>query len=116
MAFLHQHSSEDSTFLQNEAIEGRDVHAFDCFNVISSTDILQLKFFVPLILAYRVTIAMVHRTKLLNCLTTVVSAELKDIQTPWTKSPLSLTQFFLERSLHISVMVINLKLRCTFPK
>ena len=88
MAFLHQHSSKDSTFLQNEALEGRDVHVFDCFDVISSTDILQLKFFAPLMFvqkAYRVTITMVHRTKLLNHLTTVVSAELKDIQTPWTQ-------------------------------
>ena len=48
MAFLHQHSSEDSTFLQNEALENRDVHVFDCSDVISSTDILQLKFFAPL--------------------------------------------------------------------
>ena len=88
VAFLHQNSFEDSTFLQNEALEGRDVHVFDCFDAISSTDILQLKFFAPLMFvqkAYRVTIAMVHRTKLLNHLTTVVSAELKDIQTPWTQ-------------------------------
>ena len=35
--------------------------------------------------AYWVTIAMVHRTNELNHLTTVVSAELKDIQTPWTQ-------------------------------
>ena len=88
VAFLHQHSSKDSTFLQNEALEGRDVHVFDCFDVISSTDILQLKFFAPLMFvqkAYRVTITMVRRTIQLNHLTTVVSAELKDIQTPWTQ-------------------------------
>ena len=88
MAFFHQHSSVDSTFLQNEALKGRDVHVFDCFDVISSTDILQLKFFAPLMFvqkAYRVTITMVRRTNHLNHLTTVASAKLKDIQTPWTQ-------------------------------
>jgi hypothetical protein len=88
VAFVHQCTSQDSDILQQKALEGEDVHVFDCFGAIFSTDTLRLKFFAPLTFmkkGYQVTIAMVHRTNRLNWLITVFSAKLKDIQMPWTQ-------------------------------
>jgi hypothetical protein len=95
IAFLHQCTSEDSDILQNKALEGEDVHVFDCFDGISSTHMLQLKFLAPLVFVkrgYHVTIAMVHRTNRQNSLTTVFSARLKDMQIPWTQYTLCLIE------------------------
>ncbi len=40
VAFIHRHSSVDSDFLQREALEGRDVSIFDCFDAITSSSFL----------------------------------------------------------------------------
>ena len=89
VAFVHRHSSVDSVFLLNEVRDGgRDVHVFDCFDATKSDSTLLLKFFAPLILLhqeYWVTVAMVHRTNMLNNIRTVFSSALKNILMPWIK-------------------------------
>ncbi len=68
VAFIHRHSSVDSDFLQREALEGRDVSIFDCFDAITSNN---TNFFAPLKFVqkgYRVTVTMVERTGHLNSL------------------------------------------------
>ena len=88
MAFIHQCSSMDSEFLQKEAINGGDVHIFDCFDYACSQKHLKLKFFAPLTFVqkkYKVSIAFVHRTNTDNLLATMVSLQLQDIRLPWTK-------------------------------
>ena len=69
------------------------------------------------------TITMVHRTKRLNRLTIVVSAELKDIQAPWTQYAFCSIEKPSQPDSILFGMVTshicdgyNLKLRCAFPK
>ena len=88
MAFIHQCSSMDSEFLQKEAINGGDVHIFDCFDDAWSQNHLNLYFFAPLTFAqnkYKVSIAFVHRTYTHNFVFTKLSLQLQDIQVPWKK-------------------------------
>ena len=88
VAFVHQHTSTDSAFLLDKVQEKSNVHVFDCFDATTFNSTLELKFFAPLMFlhqAYQVTVAMVHRTGKLNMFTTVVSANLKDMETPWTE-------------------------------
>ncbi len=99
VAFIHRHASVDSDFLQREALEGRDVSIFDCFDAITSNNTLQLNFFAPLKFVqkgYRVTVTMVKRTSHLNSLITVVSARLRDMQTPWMNYEFCRTEWVSE--------------------
>ena len=98
VVFVHRCTSRDAEFLLNEVREKRDdVHVFDCFDATTSNSTLLLKFFAPLMLLhqkYRVTVAMVHRAKPSNLYTTVVSATLKNMLTPWTEYDFYQTELY----------------------
>ncbi len=60
-AFIHQYSSSDAPYLCKEAISGKDVHIFDCFDGTVKDGTLKLKFFAPMKFVendYKVTIGL----------------------------------------------------------
>ena len=113
LVFVHQYSSSDTQYLWTEAMSGKDVHIFDCFdgNVVDKT--LKLRFFVPFKFierCYKVTVAlsyMLEKNIIINCLPTT---NIRDKQINFVKysflqyytpDPKSKSNSFGELSSHI---------------
>ena len=77
LAFVHQYSSSDVHYLCKEAMSGKDIHIFDCFDGSVDGHTLKLQFFAPNKLVegdYKVTIALSYmlpeKNMIVSCLPT----------------------------------------------
>jgi len=85
MAVVHRSASTDPEHLLKEALDGGDVHIFDCFDCPNITQgPLRLNFFAPLSYnRYKVSILLCYRTTHKNHALELNTSQLKDLQLPW---------------------------------
>ncbi len=88
-AYIHKFEEPDANGLHMKALEGQDVHLFDCCGATSTDDFkVTLDFFATLSFSnngYRVSLVGIQKTNFVNKVAIVQSALLKSTETSWRK-------------------------------